>query len=89
MIDDAHFAVRRQVQVVLPTTLIQVQLLHASTDKVPTCMRDDKSMTRLVMYSLETRLDAFHCRYDDESWQVLFLQSHGALPQSMEEGIHG
>lgn len=52
-------------------------------------MRDDKSMTQLVMYPLETRLDAFHCRYDDESWQVLFLQSHGALPQSMEEGIGG
>lgn len=30
-------------------------------------MRDDKSMTRLVMYPLETRLDAFHCRYDDDS----------------------
>lgn len=42
-------------------------LLHASTDKVLTCMRDDKSMTRLVMYPLETRLDAFHCRYDDDS----------------------
>lgn len=64
-------------------------LLHASTDKVLTCMRDDKSMTRLVMYPLETRLDAFHCRYDDDSWHVLFLQSHGALPQSMEEVIDG
>lgn len=51
-------------------------------------MRDDKSMTRLVMYPLETRLDAFHCRYDDDSWHVLFLQSHGALPQSMEEGMY-
>lgn len=50
-------------------------------------MRDDKSMTRLVMYPLETRLDAFHCRYDDDSWHVLFLESHGALPQSMEEVI--
>lgn len=53
-------------------------------------MRDDKSMTQLVMYSLETRLDAFHCRYDDDDRShVLFLQSHGALPQSMEEGIGG
>lgn len=52
-------------------------------------MRDDKSMTQLVMYPLETRLDAFHCRYDDDRSHVLFLQSHGTLPQSTEEGIGG
>lgn len=88
MIDDAHCAVCRQV-LLSEVPYRTDALLHASTDKVPTGMRDGKSMTQLVMYPLKTRLDAFHCSYDDDSWQVLFLQSHGALPQSMEEGIGG
>lgn len=63
---------------------MQVQIRYLLT-----CMRDDKSMTRLVMYPLETRLDAFHCRYDDDSCTCCSLESHGALPQSMEEVIDG